>query len=267
MLFRVLWPLLNRRPFAAFDLEYPEQLAEAERGGHALVSSPALLKRIGHLPSGAARWRAVFSSGGLLGADAAADAARVLGATPIEVLGSTETSGVAWRVQAAGGSLEWRAMPSVATRTSADGFLEVRSPFSGQPGWLQMGDMARLGAADTFELLGRGDHLAKIEDKRVSLAEIERHLVATPWVADAAAVALERDQRQYVGVVVKLNPAGRAALAELGRRAFGEQLKDSLRSKVEPVALPRRLRYVDEIPVDTQGKRRAAELKRLFDSR
>src|SRR5437764_104595 len=66
MLFRLLWPLLHRRPFATFDLEYPEQLLGLERSTHVLVSSPALLKRIGHLSDRSAAWRAIFSSGGLL---------------------------------------------------------------------------------------------------------------------------------------------------------------------------------------------------------
>src|SRR5204862_500917 len=70
MLFRLLWPLLHRRPFATFDLEYPEQLLGLERSTHVLVSSPALLKRIGHLSDLSAAWRAIFSSGGLLPAPA-----------------------------------------------------------------------------------------------------------------------------------------------------------------------------------------------------
>ncbi len=267
MLFRVLWPLLNRRPFATFDFEYPEQLLGEHAAGQALVSSPALLKRIGHLPAGSAAWGAVFSSGGLLLAPAAADTRRVLGACPVEVFGSTETSGVAWRQQTTAAATSWCTMAAVETRTSpggAEGLLEVRSPFTGRPGWLQMGDVVRLSADGTFELLGRGDHLAKIEDKRVSLAEIEQALLATPWVADAAVVAMEEHGRQYVAAVVKLNEAGRAQLAAGGRRELGESLKKALRTKVERVAVPRKFRYVDEIPVDAQGKRRQQALRELM---
>ncbi|HVS23842.1 MAG TPA: class I adenylate-forming enzyme family protein [Gammaproteobacteria bacterium] len=267
MLFRLLWPLLRRRPFATFDLEYPEQLLGLERSTHVLVSSPALLKRIGHLSDRSAAWRAIFSSGGLLPAPAARDAARVLGACPIEVLGSTETSGVATREQVFDDATAWKAVPSVATRASADGFLEVRSAFTGQSGWLQMGDMVRFSADGIFELLGRGDHLAKIEDKRISLAEIERHLLATPWVEDAAALAFDSGKRQYVGVVVKLSAAGVEQLRAVGRRRLADLLKQALRPKVEAVALPRKFRYVDEIPINAQGKRIQSGLEELFRSR
>ncbi len=266
MLFRVLWPLLSRRPFAAYDLEYPEQLLGAHATGRVLVSSPALLKRIGHL-SDAATWTAVFSSGGLLSGSAAADARRVLGVYPIEVFGSTETSGVAWRSQTTAHALRWRTMAAVETRLSPEGLLEVRSPFTGQPGWLQMGDFVRLLPDGTFELLGRGDHLAKIEDTRISLAEIERVLLTIPVVAAAAAVALEERQRQFVGAVVKLNAQGRELLEARGRRALGALIKSALREQVERVAVPRRLRYVEEIPVDSQGKRQPGALRDLLRSR
>jgi acyl-coenzyme A synthetase/AMP-(fatty) acid ligase len=267
MLFRTLWPLLNRRPFATFDLEFPEQLVDERGAGHALISSPALLKRIAHLPSRPTPWRAVFSSGGLLTGDVAAAADRVLGTCPIEVLGSTETSGVAWRRQLAPTSTGWATMPTVDIRPSDEGFLEVRSPFTGETQWLRMGDLVRPTADRSFELLGRGDHLAKIEDKRVSLPEIERYLLENPWIRDAAAVALADASRQYIGVVLELSTLGARELEQRGRRAFGSVLRQSLRNRVEPVALPRKLRYVDQIPTDAQGKRQQARIRELFDSR
>jgi acyl-coenzyme A synthetase/AMP-(fatty) acid ligase len=267
MLFRTLWPLLKRRPFATFDLEYPEHLVDRRGDGQALVSSPALLKRIGHLPCRPVAWRALFSSGGLLPGDVAVDAARVLGASPIEVLGSTETSGVAWREQTEPTATAWTTMPTVDTRVSADDYLEVRSPFTGQPHWLQMGDLARPTPDRRFELLGRGDHLAKIEDKRVSLAEIERYLLESPWVRDAAAVALADVARQYVGVVLQLSEPGAREIDLRGRRAFNDALRRLLRNRIEPIALPRKFRYVDQIPTDAQGKRQQAKLKELFRSR
>jgi acyl-coenzyme A synthetase/AMP-(fatty) acid ligase len=266
MLFGLLWPLLSRRPFATHTLEFPEQLADGRAAGHALVTSPALLKRIGHL-DGPGRWQAAFSSGGLLTRPAAADAARVLGVHPVEVLGSTETSGVAWRRQTTSDATAFAALPRVETRTGQDDLLEARSPFSGASGWLTMGDRARFVETGRFELLGRGDHLAKIEDKRVSLAEIERYLLESAWVADAAAVALDDGARQYVGVVAQLSPAGAVEIERRGRRSFNDALRSSLRARIERVALPRKFRYIDAIPVDTQGKRRGTVLAALFGRR
>ncbi|RPI63759.1 MAG: acyl-CoA synthetase [Lysobacterales bacterium] len=262
-LFRILWPLLERRPFAIFDYEYPEQLLGSGGRGNVLVSSPAMLKRVGHLPPGSGQWSAVFSSGGFLPADAAADVSRVLGVAATEILGSTETSGVAWRTA---GSPSFELLPSVEVRVSSDELLEVRSPFAGVDGWQAMGDRVHFRADGTFELSGRADRIAKIEDKRVSLSEIERRLVEHHYVKDAAAVALEASARQYVGAVVELTQAGRAALEQRGRAAMNSALRSALRGRIEAVALPRAFRYTHAMPVDAQGKRQVAVLAALFDS-
>jgi acyl-coenzyme A synthetase/AMP-(fatty) acid ligase len=261
LLFRILWPLLERRPFAQFDCEYPEQLLGDVGDGNVLISSPAMLKRIGHLPANAGRWRAVFSSGGFLPPDAAADVARVLGTAPVEILGSTETSGVAWRTPTSQG---FELLPSVEVRASPDELLEVRSPFAGVDGWQSMGDRVAFRADGRFELLGRADRVAKIEDKRVSLTEIERRLLEHAYVKDAAAVALEDDARQFVGAVVELSPAGLDALAARGKRAVGTELRSALRGRIDSVGLPRVFRFPASLPVDAQGKRQIAALVELF---
>jgi acyl-coenzyme A synthetase/AMP-(fatty) acid ligase len=267
MLFRLLWPLVTERPFASYDLEYPENLFGEFAEGAALVSSPALLKRIGHLPEqSGGGWRIIFSSGGLLPDYAAKDALQLLGACPTEILGSTETSGVAWRQQEdQGAATPWHTLPEVRIRQDDESFLEVSSPFTGLSGWHRTGDKVSLSTLRTFELLGRGDHIVKIEDKRVSLAEIEQRVMAHPWVIDAAAVALDDDARQYIGVVLQLNDEGQSEMQNRGRVDMNKEIKQWLREKTDPIALPRRFRYEDKIPADPQGKRQPAIIRQLFD--
>jgi acyl-coenzyme A synthetase/AMP-(fatty) acid ligase len=66
---------------------------------------------------------------------------------------------------------------------------------------------------------------------------------------------------------VQLNAAGRGEISRRGSRAFNEALKASLRARVEPIALPRKFRHVDAIPVDSQGKQQPARLQALFARR
>ena len=127
-----------------------------------------------------------------------------------------------------------------------------------------MGDRVAFRADGRFELLGRVDRVAKIEDKRVSLSEIEQRLREHAYVKDAAAVALENDARQYVGAVVELTPAGRQALAALGLRSVSTTLRAALRGRIDAVALPRVFRFPTALPVDAQGKRQIAALLALF---
>ena len=264
LLFRVLWPLLTRRSFAAYNFEYPEQLVGSVGAGHALVTSPALLRRIGYLRDAEGRWLLIFSSGGLLPGDAAVDATRVFQTCPIEVLGSTETSGVAWRRQR-DKSARWTPFPQAEVRASEDGFLEVLSPYSGFSDWYRMGDLIRQDVSGSFELLGRGDRIAKIEDQRVSLTEIERRLLELQDVDEAAVVALVDGSRQMIGIAVRLSSGGRDCLQRVGRRGYSRSLHDHLGQWFEPVVLPKKFRFVDELPVDIQGKRTQAAISRLFD--
>jgi acyl-coenzyme A synthetase/AMP-(fatty) acid ligase len=267
MLFRLLWPLTTRRAFATYNFEYPENLLSDASSGGALVTSPALLKRIGHLDEAdACVWRNIFSSGGLLPDYAAADAARLLGCCPVEVLGSTETSGVAWRRQEEHGAAEvWHTLPEVRVRQDDEGFLEVSSPFMGLSSWHRMGDRVRLESNRSFELLGRGDHIVKIEEKRVSLAEIEQRAIALSIVTDAAAASLQDGARQFIGLVLQLSEAGKKELQELGRKDLGRKIRRALGDRLDPVAVPKKIRYVDVIPVNPQGKRQPAVIRQLFD--
>ena len=119
----------------------------------------------------------------------------------------------------------------------------MRSPFAGEDGWQALGDRVSWRADGSFELLGRADRIAKIEDKRVSLSEIERRLLEHAFVKDVVAVALEDSARQYIGVVVELTAAGREALTAQGKAAVNSALRSSLRGRVDAVALPRAFRY------------------------
>ena len=105
----------------------------------------------------------------------------------------------------------------------------------------------------------------KIEDRRISLVEIETALLASELVVDVACAAMEQDGRQSVGALVVLSEQGQLVLDGEGRRGLGETLRKGLREQIEPIAVPRRLRYLDQIPTDPQGKRQAAIVASLLN--
>ena len=51
-----------------------------------------------------------------------------------------------------------------------------------------------------------------------------------------------------------------------GKGALNLTLRAELRQWLEPIAIPRRFRILDEIPVNTQGKREVAKIELLFNS-
>jgi 3-hydroxymyristoyl/3-hydroxydecanoyl-(acyl carrier protein) dehydratase len=264
LLFRVLWPLAAGVPFFSMQHETWEALAGCLEPGGVIVSSPAHLSRIPaavrlpHVPS------AIFSSGGPLSLEAAALATAQFGVTPLEVLGSTETGGVAWRRQT-GKDIPWTALPEVDIRADEVGALAVRSPFTGQDGFLSMGDAVVIEADGRFRLKGRLDRIVKVEGKRVSLPRVEDALKDLPDIADAAVVDLPSRQGA-LGAAVVLTAEGDAALAAMGRFRYSRHLRALLKSRLEPMECPRFWRFVPRVPENAQGKRVAAEMRVLFKS-
>jgi acyl-coenzyme A synthetase/AMP-(fatty) acid ligase len=271
LLFRVLWPLASGRPFDVRVLPYPEDLVAAlRRGPGLLVASPAHLKRLpASLDWGAVRGnlRGLFSSGGPLSLEALQSCRELLGRAPVEVYGSSETGGIAWRRRDTGDAAPWRVMPGVEVRTGED-VLAVRSPHLDLPegAWFTTEDQARA-VPGGFELLGRRDRLLKLEEKRVSLSAMERALVSGGLVREARVLPLPEGHRVTLAVVAVPETAGWRLLEEGGRRSLSQALREQLAAHFEPSALPRRFRYLEAMPVNSQGKSTEAALAVLFDPR
>lgn len=271
VLFRILWPLLSGRAFLSSMCLQPAALrAAALRGDCVIISSPAFLGRVadyGDLPP-ASKVRAVFSSGAPLPDDAARRLKESWGHAAIEVYGSTETGGIAWRAWSdAGDRALWRPIEGVATelREEAAGErLWVKSGCTWGHDWAPTGDLARRRDGG-FELLGRADDVVKFEDKRVSLSEMRARLLAHAWVADARLLLLE-GRRGFIGAVVILNAAGQAALAATGKTKVNTALRDWLRGSYEALLVPRKWRYVEALPDNDMGKIERARLQRLFEA-
>jgi len=279
LLFRVLWPLAAGRPFAAGRLVFNEEIAQCIAGPAVLVASPAHLRRLPETADwSAARdgLRAVFSSGGPLPPEAAESAMGLLGVAPVEVYGSSETGGVAWRQRARHGDT-WQPLPGIEFRI-ADGQLCVRSPHLPDDAWWHTSDRATPAGdgMDGFELHGRVDRIVKIEEKRVSLTAIEQRLATSGDVAEARVLMLaaqppDVDASGAVvahaarpAVVAVLTDAGRAKLARIGKPALVAELREQLLAALDRVALPRRWRFVDALPANAQGKSTEALLGALF---
>ncbi|MGH8203426.1 MAG: AMP-binding protein, partial [Steroidobacteraceae bacterium] len=267
LLFKVLWPLTAGRAIHAASVSFIEELtaAPAQRD-FLLVSSPAHLKRFPENPAWAVasnRLRAVFSSGGPLTLEVARETERVLGLLPIEVYGSSETGGIAWRQQHEQASEVWTPFPGVRWRVEQEeGVLEVRSPNLPDEEWFRTADQVAP-AGDGFLLKGRIDRIAKIEDKRISLSAIETRLTALPMVTDARVVVIEGG-RQRVAAFVVPSADGRRKLARIGKLRFNRMLRDTLSRSVDPLGLPRIWRYLDALPTNAQSKTAYAELMALL---
>jgi acyl-CoA synthetase (AMP-forming)/AMP-acid ligase II len=271
LLFNVLWPLSVGRAFAARNFGSFAGLAKtlAQRDS-VLVSTPAHLQRLPETPAwelASKRLRAVFSSGGPLPADVARETRQLLGHVPIEVYGSSETGGIAWRQQQTAHNEQWTPLPNIKWRIDADeGVLEIHSAHLPDAEWFRTADRAKPAGCDHFVLKGRVDRIAKIEGKRISLGAIEERLTASPLAADARALVVE-GRRQRIAAVIVPSASGRHKLAQFGKLAVNRMLRDLLSEAIEPVGLPRLWRYVDVLPINAHGKTTQAALIALFGDR
>jgi hypothetical protein len=264
----VLHPLCTGRPFSSLDCHYPEVLAERLREASGclltvtLVSSPPQLSRLpAHIgwPAPGSLTR-ILSSGAPLSAEHAAHSESVLSTPVIEIYGSTETGGIAWREQ----RLEaiWTPLPGVEIRDD-EGCLALRSPFLPSPEtWWRHPDRISL-AEHGFLLLGREDRLVKVAGKRLSLAQMEDALSAMDCVAAARCVELGRADGR-LGVIVVVSPE-RIPHEHAARRALIQRLRSALATQFETVTLPRYWRFVEAIPTNAQGKLDRSLIQRLFN--
>lgn len=264
LLFWVLWPLCAGRPLFNRSSLHPDELQlHARRHAPAvLISSPAQLKRLPDamtLPDLRGTLRAVFCSGGPLPPESAAAWRSALGEAPLEILGATETGGIAWRQQQ-GADLSWRCLPGVGADTDATGALRVRSPFLADEQPFCLGDAARFTADGRFSLQGRLDRIVKVEEKRLSLSEMEARLGALAEIEAAAVTVLHGRRTEVAAVVVLANPS-----ATDSKAARNARLRAALAPYFDGVLLPRRWRYVDALPYDERGKLPVAALNALFE--
>ncbi len=138
-----------------------------------------------------------------------------------------------------------------------------------QQGWYFAGDGARYDADGAIWILGRIDDVMNVSGHRISTAEVESALVGHSGVAEAAVVgATDETTGQAICAFVVLQ----ADHAE----TTGEEIIDELRAEVarviSPIARPRELHVVPELPKTRSGKimrrllRDIAEKRELGDT-
>lgn len=266
LLFRALLPL-KLQCQVTNTIEYPEELAYLIKQHQQviLVSSPAFLSRLKQdnvITDVANRLSYVFSSGGLLAMQDALTLHHQLGIAVTQVYGSTETGGIAYRQQSASSDDLWQFFPGVSCQIEPQSCrLILNSPFIHQQ-QMPLDDTGQI-IDGRLKLLGRIDRTIKLEEKRVNLTQMELCCKNHEWVTDIKLLVLE-GKRTVLAAVVQLNAKGWQHLQQEGARQVSQQLKIHLQQHFELVTIPRKWRYLTELPFNAQGKLPVKELEKLF---
>jgi acyl-coenzyme A synthetase/AMP-(fatty) acid ligase/3-hydroxymyristoyl/3-hydroxydecanoyl-(acyl carrier protein) dehydratase len=261
LLFRVLWPLFAGRCFHSQCYLNPESLIHNAQDKTACwVASPAQLKRLAiDSPwEEISKLTAIFSSGGALPASAAHQILQHSKQAVIEIYGSSETGGIAWRQQ----STAWTLFDNMRLTQNATRW-QLTSPYLPSP--VLLDDQLSLQTDGRFMLHGRLDRIVKIEEKRLSLTELEQCLLATPWLSEAFTLRITT-HRDLIAAAIVLTEAGQQRLAMLGRKHFIQQLRATLHQRFETVLLPKKWLFFNSLPLTPQGKIDQTLLIQLFNT-
>jgi len=186
-----------------------------------------------------------------------------LGQWPVEIYGSTETGGIAHRISKNG--LEWQPFSVCSLSLASNGCLCVKSPYIAEKNGFVTGDLAEFLDNGKFTLNGRIDSIVKIEEKRVSLLEVEKRIYSCGFVQDVCTLALS-DKRQYLAAAIILNEKGRETFSGTSKFQKDSFFKKYLSKFLESATIPRKWRYVESFAQDAQGKVKRKEIEKLFFS-
>jgi acetyl-CoA synthetase len=130
-------------------------------------------------------------------------------------------------------------------------------------GWYFAGDGAKKDEDGDLWVLGRVDDVMNVSGHRLSTTEIESALVSHPKVAEAAVVgAKDEDTGQaVVAFVILRDEAGD------GGTDIVEDLRKHVRTQIGPIATPRQIMIVPELPKTRSGKIMRRLLKDVAEHR
>ncbi|MDR0502313.1 MAG: AMP-binding protein [Treponema sp.] len=264
LLYSILLPFTAAVPFRRNRIEFPDEFEKLTGAQYMIITVPAFLKRIVEIEKHSgihlnSPW--IFTSGGVLSPETAKLTSQIFGFWPVEVYGSTETSGIAWR-QSSNGP-EWTAFDNAQLSRNEDGCLVIRSPYIKESSGFITADMADMLEDGRFILKGRTDSVVKIEEKRVSLTEMEERILQSGLVSDVSVIAME-DKRQYLAAAVVFNDTGKEKFLNMEKNAVNKFWREYLIKYFENLVIPKKWRYPDAFPLNSQGKKQKEDIKLLF---
>jgi len=124
----------------------------------------------------------------------------------------------------------------------------------GSKGWYFAGDGAKLDADGDLWVLGRVDDVMNVSGHRISTAEVESALVGHSGVAEAAVVGASDDTTGQGIVAFVILTATAKSTAKNSDQDLIAELKAQVSSEISPIARPREIHIVPELPKTRSGK-------------
>ncbi len=263
-LFSASLPFTLGVPFRRKRIEFPEEFETLDDKKYMIIATPAFLKRTVEIEDELplkSPW--IFTSGGACSRELSEKTHKVFGFCPLEVYGSTETSGIAYRMQSTDGE-KFTPFDNAKIWLGEDGCLRIKSPYIKDPEGFATADLAEIFEDGRFVLKGRSDSIVKIEEKRISLPEVEGRILESGLDCDVKVVALQNDVRQFLAAAIVLNAEGKKKFEGTEKYLVNRYFHDYLLQFFENIVIPKKWRFMESLPMDVQGKKHKAEIEALF---
>ncbi len=261
LLYSVLIPFVSCAKVTEQIYTFPQEIISSVKkySASVMVSIPMHYRAIQQDKLDFPSLKIALSSGGSLDFSDAKYFFEQTGVEVAEIFGSTETGGIAIRYNS-GKEKPWRPFDNTDWKI-VDERLRVRSEFispdmpTDENGFYITEDRVENSGDNGFLHLGRADGIIKIAGKRIDLKEIENKLKQLPGVADAVVISM---------------PAPGARKNEIAALIQGSidraAVKQSAKRMLEPYAMPRKIKIIDEMPVLSTGKHDRQKIEAILKS-
>lgn len=254
ILFAFLYPLLNNLDIILKEHFLPNDLLNLIDDNSLIVTTPLYIKALNKISTKKNLKSSLFvSSTAPLDFDNIQKFIKKFNTNLLQVFGSTETGGVAYRYNE---EELWTPMPSVEISINEKNELKVKSPFVSKTLYensfkqinhiMQTFDYIEK-HKNKFKLIGRSSKILKIAGKRYSTVQIESILEEEKEINKALVfVVSSKDSLRGESLDITL---------ESSKKFSVKEIKFLLQSKLSNLKFSIKLKYVDKIAISSVGKK------------
>ena len=135
-------------------------------------------------------------------------------------------------------------------------YYKAESPTLTSDGWFDTGDVATIDEDGFMEITARAKDVIKTGGEWVSSIDVENAALSHPDVANAAVIGVHHPKWQERPLLIVVRAAG--------SDVEGAAIKDFLKDKLDKIAVPDAVEFVDELPIGATGKVLKTELRKKF---
>lgn len=246
LIWKIMTPLIAGSKIISKPIKYPESILAQDSKNAILVTSPAILKRLNEYKNlnPLKPLYKIVTAGSALPKNVRDGIDKKIGEKITEIYGSTETGVVAYN----NGDTFYLMGENKITQKD-DGGIDISSSWCE---FFHNNDEVEFLENGGFRLLGRTDRIVKLEDKRVSLINIEEFLLTHRYIKDCYIDKHPRYSRLLALIV--LSYEGIEKFRENGKVGLVGELKKHLKERYDSVFLVRYFKILEALPTNQQGK-------------